>query len=411
MTKTKSGAGALIASVVLIVVGLCCWGVQEVQGPGIAGMSNGFNWGLYIALFEFFMGAASGCLLVASIAYLFKLDFLKPVAPYAALCSFALLAAGGVMIMQDLGRITNMGYMITSTNFDSPLAGDMIIMSFFAVVSLVLAYVALVPLWRETGFVLGRWAQKQDKVDIEKKMDKIARVLSLFGLIIAIATPIITSLIFEEMTARLWWNTPVLTIDFLVLAYAAGAALVALVAAIKAGRYGLESVQPAMGVLTRTAAVLLILHLLLFFGQWGAVAANGSDVSQEVLSVLAACWPLVALIVVCVIVPAVGFFTARGRKSRTFLIWGSVLALVAAFLPRMLMLYVGFDAVPLTIDLYGTGTVWGVPIATGVDSASTFMSAVGYAPTLLEVGVALLPIGLALFIVALCTRRKKAAAA
>lgn len=416
MPSEKSRKGLLIGSAVLIVIGACCWGVQEMQGPGIANMSNGFSWGLYIALFEFFMGAAAGCLLIASIASLFRVEKLKPVAPYAALCSFALLVAGGVMIMQDLGRIQNMTYMITNLNAASPLAGDMIIMSCFAIVSLVLAYVMMVPLWRESGFALGRWAQKQDAAAVEAKMGKIARVFSVFGLIVGALTPIITSLIFAEMNARLWWGTPVQTVDFFVLAVAAGCALVAFVACLKAGKggqgeAGLGSFGPAVSLLAKTTAVALIAHLVLFFGQWASVATSGTDAGQLVSGVLAGNGLLVFVLLACTIVPIVGFLMKSGRNSRNVLIWGSVLALVAAFLPRMLMMYAGFDAVPLTIDLYGTGTVWGVPISTGVASASTFMNSIGYVPSLLEIGVSLLPIGLALLIVALCAGSKKTTAA
>lgn len=401
MPSTKARKVCLGLSILFVVVGVCCWAAQEIQGPGVANLSNGFNWGLYIALFEFFMGAASGCLLIASVAGLFKAKSLKHVAPYAAVSSLALLVAGGVMIIQDLGHMQNMTYMMTNLNFSSPLAGDVIIMTCFAIVSIVLAYVMMVPLWRESGFVFGRWAQRHDAAEIENKMGKIARVFSVFGLIVGILTPIITSLIFEEMNARLWWNTPLLTLDFLVLAIASGCALVMLVAVAMVGKKNLPSIASTIDVLGKTLVVALVVHVVLFFVQWGMVGASQSDAATLVQGVLAENGALIAMLITCAVVALVLFAMKKVRSRAGAIIVGSVIALVAAFLPRMLMLYAGFNAEPMTVNLYGTGTIWVVPIATGVDSASTFMSSIGYIPSLMEIGVSLLPVGLAIFIVAL----------
>lgn len=401
--KGRGPAIALVISLVFIVVGAIAYGAQEALGPGIVGMNNAFSWGLYIALFETFMGIAAGCLLVASIASLFRVRALRAFAPYAAVGAFAFLAAGGLMIMQDLGAIRNMLYMVTDTNFSSPLAGDMIIMSFFAIVSLVLAYVLMVPIWKERGFFLAWWAKGRDDASLRAGLDRVARLFGLFGLVVGIATPIITSLIFEEMTGRIWWNTPVTSVDFVALAVASGFALALLLGAVKFGGDGLGARQKGADLLAKTTAIALAVHLVLFFGQLAALGASGSLQGGRALETIADCWPAVALEVVLPLVAIVGFLVKRGRESRGFLVAGSLLAIVGSFVPRMLMMYAGFNVAPMSLNVMGTGVYWAPPIATGVgNAASVFQSATAYLPTLPELGVALLPVGVALFIVAIC---------
>ena len=63
--KFKAVCAVLAA---LAVAGIAAWVYQLMGGLGVTGMNNGTSWGLYIAMFMFFVGLSAGGLIVASSA-------------------------------------------------------------------------------------------------------------------------------------------------------------------------------------------------------------------------------------------------------------------------------------------------------------------------------------------------------
>lgn len=74
-------------ALLLLLVSLVAWGYQLQAGLVVTNMRNPFSWGLYIATFAFFVGLASGGLIVSSSVYLFNLEQLKPFTRIASLSS------------------------------------------------------------------------------------------------------------------------------------------------------------------------------------------------------------------------------------------------------------------------------------------------------------------------------------
>ena len=60
--KFKAVCAVLAA---LAVAGIAAWVYQLMGGLGVTGMNNGTSWGLYIAMFMFFVGLSAGGLIVA----------------------------------------------------------------------------------------------------------------------------------------------------------------------------------------------------------------------------------------------------------------------------------------------------------------------------------------------------------
>ena len=71
LTKNKLLTGVLA---VLGVAGAGAWVYQLMGGLAVTGMGNANSWGLYIALFMFFVGLSAGGLIVASSASVFHIE-------------------------------------------------------------------------------------------------------------------------------------------------------------------------------------------------------------------------------------------------------------------------------------------------------------------------------------------------
>ena len=92
-SKTKGGLAVLA---VLTVVGVAAWIYQLFVGLGVTGMNNATSWGLYIALFMFFVGLSAGSMIVASAAHVFNIEWLKAITLPALICALVGICAGGI---------------------------------------------------------------------------------------------------------------------------------------------------------------------------------------------------------------------------------------------------------------------------------------------------------------------------
>ncbi len=99
--------------------------------------------------------------------------------------------------------------------------------------------------------------------------------------------------------------------------------------------------------------------------------------------------------------------TPRLRLSRIAMISAALLTILGILAHRMMLLY-GAYAVPsllFTLPESSSGAQlgsWGYPISTGFGALGEpmFAATTAYVPTMIEVGVALLPLGIAVFVCA-----------
>ena len=132
LTKNKLLTGVLA---VLGVAGLGAWIYQLMGGLAVTGMGNVNSWGLYIALFMFFVGLSAGGLIVASSASVFHIDKYKAVAMPAIILSTVCICCAGAFILIDLGGVQRVWKMLVSPNVSSPLVWDMVVITLYLVIN------------------------------------------------------------------------------------------------------------------------------------------------------------------------------------------------------------------------------------------------------------------------------------
>lgn len=125
-------AAMLLAA--LIAAALASVAYVEHRGHIVTGMTNHVVWGLPHVFAIFLIVAASGALNVASMASVFGKAPYKPVARLSGVLAIALLAGGLAVLVLDLGRPDRLLVAMTSYNFSSIFAWNVILYTGFMVI-------------------------------------------------------------------------------------------------------------------------------------------------------------------------------------------------------------------------------------------------------------------------------------
>ncbi|HLB29495.1 MAG TPA: NrfD/PsrC family molybdoenzyme membrane anchor subunit, partial [Dehalococcoidia bacterium] len=73
-------SGWMAVLVALVALGAFAWTLELTGGLQRTGLSDYVPWGLYVAAYMFFLGAAAGGLLLASAGDAFEIGWLRPFA-------------------------------------------------------------------------------------------------------------------------------------------------------------------------------------------------------------------------------------------------------------------------------------------------------------------------------------------
>ncbi|MDT8452030.1 MAG: NrfD/PsrC family molybdoenzyme membrane anchor subunit [Gammaproteobacteria bacterium] len=162
----------------LILMGLIATWYMEHNGHYVTGMNNHIVWGMPHIFAVFLIVAASGALNVASISSVFGKKMYDPLSRLSALLAIALLAGGLVVLLLDLGRPDRLIVAITTYNFKSIFAWNIILYTgFFAVVG---AYI-----WMMMDHSMYKFKKKVGKVAFAWRLVLTTGTGSIFGFLVA----------------------------------------------------------------------------------------------------------------------------------------------------------------------------------------------------------------------------------
>jgi molybdopterin-containing oxidoreductase family membrane subunit len=369
-----------------------------MNGLAVTNMSNMFNWGFYIASFAFLVGVAAGGMIISSCIYLFKAESLKPFGLIASLSAFACACGAGLMVLVDLGSIQNILNIIIHPNFSSPLVWDVIVITCYIILTLL--------------SVIFQLKARSDDEQKAASAKKTARIVALVALPFAIGIHTVTALIFATQNGHEWWHTAVLPPDFIAMAVASGGSLVLILAMAFSDKGKTAEHMAGYRTIARIIAGALAVHFFFTAMELILAAWTGSVETQALLNTLFGSYGL--LYAAELIMPAVAmvmFFTKAGTASKGVLYGGAVLVLLGTLAHRMMLLFPAFSESNMSFNvLTANGMMnWLYPVSTGrMLDGSAFATMYSYAPTGIEYLVALLPIGLALALIAFVNYRYKA---
>jgi len=190
----------------LVLAGLGAAHHMESEGHWITGMSNQIVWGVPHVFAVFLIVAASGALNIASISSVFAKTAYKPLARLSGLLSIALLAGGLMVLVLDLGRPDRLIVAMTTYNFKSIFAWNIILYNgLFAIVA--------VYIW----------------MMMEGRFNKYSRTVGMAAFIWRLLLTTGTGSIFGFLVARQGYDAAIMAPMFVVMSFSFGLAIFLLV--------------------------------------------------------------------------------------------------------------------------------------------------------------------------------------
>jgi len=183
------------------------WFYMEHHGHAVTGMDNQIVWGLPHVFAIFLIVAASGALNVASIASVFGQTAYKPMARFSSLLAITLLVGGLAVVVLDLGRADRLIVAMTTYNFTSIFAWNVLLYNgFIAVVAVYL----VMQMMRRLDY---RWV----------------RLAGLVAFLWRLALTTGTGSIFGWLVARPGYDAAIMAPLFIVMSFSFGLAMFILV--------------------------------------------------------------------------------------------------------------------------------------------------------------------------------------
>ena len=384
----------------LAIIGIAAFILQVQKGLILTNMRNPFSWGVYIAMWAFYVGTAAGGLVVSSAINIFGVKQLKPIAPVASLSAFIFAVAAMIMVLPDIGRPERVFYMFLYPNPKSLLPWDFLVLSVYAILSLIYTYVQLQPRIAERGISLpfGKTIMKKQGItpkeleEIKIKSENRAKMLAPIALPFAILIHTVTAWVLATQLSRPWWYGGLLAPTFIAAALTAGPAVVIIASLIIHGHK--DEMKPAYKLLAKvsafSAAALLFMYYNDFFiRQWW----NKGMEYDALMLVLKDYLHIHAVEAVFLLAGIV--ILAKKYDTVSGLVAGSLSVNIGILAHRYLLIPPAYNLIPFKVPVITAGESfeWSYPIAVGeirgdlFSPQPVFVSYWNYIPSPVEVAI------------------------
>lgn len=252
-------------------VGLWAMVITLTEGHIHQATTQHVPWGIWIAMYIYFLGLSAGCFLFSTLVYVFQVKRLQPAGPIALFGALGSLILGGLLIQLDLGHPERFYRLLTSFNPASVMAWMALLYLLYGVIVLGQLYLALRPrfvekaqagdrlTWLYRLLTLGRsslepWVLAQERSWL--------KALGIVGIPVAVIALCGEGAIFAVAKARPNWFGGLFPIVVLVSALASGGALLTMLTALFS-RLPREPKREMVRLLARLTAGILVFDLLL----------------------------------------------------------------------------------------------------------------------------------------------------
>ncbi len=269
---------------ILWVVAFVAGGVGVIErlttGHEMTAYGSYIPWGLWVAMYIYFIGLSAGAFLLSTLVYVFKVKRLEPIGKLALFTAFVTVLAALLSIWFDLGHMGRCWKVYTSFAFKSMMAWMVWLYTAYSILLVVEFWYAmradLVSWSARSGLsgVLARllsFGRTDTSPEALASDAKILRVLATIGVPLAVAFHGGVGALFGVIGARPFWNSPMMPILFLVSALASGGALLTFIVAFFWPDRNSEEHREITVTLGKITLVLLVLDLIL---EWAEFSIN-----------------------------------------------------------------------------------------------------------------------------------------
>jgi molybdopterin-containing oxidoreductase family membrane subunit len=310
------------------------------------------SWGIYISNFVFLVAISLVGSLVSSILKLSKATWSAPLSRISEMIAIAAIICASVIIIVDMGRPDRVINVIIHGRLQSPIIWDVIIISTYLTISVLLLYLSLIPdlaLCRDKLTDIPKWKKKFYRIFAinwtgrhaqYRILHRISFSLSLTVIPVAFAIHTVTSWLFST-TWRPGWDSTNLGPYFVSGALMAGAAIIIIAMyfmrnSLQIHEYITDKHFDHMGkLLVLLSLVYLYFNINEYLGPtFKMVGVEGEHITELFFGKYAPMYWLVQIL--GMIVPIIVLIIPKGRRPLPLLII-SFLVVLGAWFKRFLI--------------------------------------------------------------------------
>lgn len=198
--------------ILLMAAGLAAYLEQWNIGLAVTGLSRDVSWGLYLANFTFFVGVAASAVMIVIPYYLHNSKEFRRILILGEFMAVTACLLAITFILVDLGQPARVFNIILYPTPGSVIFWDVVVLSVYLLLNMVLGWVALDAEYKETA--PPAWLKP----------------VAIVSVVWAISIHTVTAFIYAGLAARSFWLTALLAPRFLASAFASGPALLILIA-------------------------------------------------------------------------------------------------------------------------------------------------------------------------------------
>lgn len=270
--------------IVMLAVGAVGLYWRLTTGHQLANYGELIVWGLWVALYIYFIGLSAGAFLISSLVYAFGVERFRPIARLALFTALVSLMMALLSIWFDLGHMGRFFEIFTRPNFFSMMAW---------MVWLYTAYFILLlfEFWFETRQDFVAWSQKPGltgsvcrlltfgsrdaSADSRRRDMKAVKILGSIGVPLAIMFHGGVGALFGVISARPAWHSGLFPLLFLVSALVSGGGLLMAIYAWLAPNRGSAAHRNLLSDMGRLVLALVFLDVIFTFAEY-SIALYGS---------------------------------------------------------------------------------------------------------------------------------------
>jgi molybdopterin-containing oxidoreductase family membrane subunit len=338
--------------VIVCLIGAYAYYRQLRYGLVVTSLRDYVSWGIYISNFVFFVAISLVGSLITAILRLANAKWSTPLTRIAEMIAVSAIVFASLIIIVDMGRPERLVYIFTHTRIQSPITWDVVVISTYFVISLLLLYLPLLPDLqilnshpnRNTGFLnrIYRFLGAFWKGTREQEAINNRSIIMLCILIIPVAFTIhtVTSWLFAT-TYRPGWDSTNFGAYFISGAFLVGGGAVLVAMYLFRKFYGLQNyiTYRHFDNMGRVVVMLALLYLYFNVNEYLVPAFKMKKPEEHHLEELFSgkfslgFW---FAIIVGMIIPMFILMFKKGRRPYPAF-WAGVMVVVGAWFKRYLI--------------------------------------------------------------------------
>ena len=348
----KQGIIWVISLIVICAFGAFAYARQLYYGLEVTALRDYVSWGIYISNFVFFVAISLVGSLITAVLRLTEVHWSTPLTRIAEIIAVSAIAFAGLIIIVDMGRPDRFYNLFTHGRLQSPIIWDVIVITTYLFVSLLLLYFPLLPdLKIMIGFKErnGKWLQKlyeflgsfwKNKPEQFKITEKAINILSITIIPVAFAIHTVTSWLFAT-TYRPGWDSTNFGAYFISGAFLVGAGGVLIAMYVFRTHYRLEKyiTDDHFNKMGKVVVLLALIYLYFNINEFLVPAFKMKKSEEEHLMGLFTgefspiFWFAIST---SMLIPILILITKAGRKPKAAFVAG-ILVVVGSWFKRYLI--------------------------------------------------------------------------